>query len=133
MFLCPNLYIWRGGIPGRLHISKLQELMNLHFKIKQHSLFSPVSTGRTHLNFPEGTVLLETRLRYGELSYTERDLVTKESTWRPPEEISKSLQRKYATTREAEVKIEVKENNKIVQNVAIIYPWWHFRRYCAIL
>ena len=74
------------------------------------------------MDYPEGTVLLETKLRYGKLSYKKDDLVTRYKTWNPPKEIVESLKQKHASTVEAQVKIEFRKN-RIVQTVVPSESW----------
>ena len=61
-------------------------------------------------------MLLETKLRYGKLSFKKEDLVTRYKTWNPPKEIVELLREKHASVAEAQVKIEF-EKNKFVQTV----------------
>jgi len=92
-----------------------------------------VSAREHYLNFPEGTLLLDTRLRFGELSYADDDLVVRENTWYPPEEILQSLRRQFGSTPEVQVKLVVRQNT-VVQNVYILkHPWWRFWVHCTIL
>ena len=91
---------------------KLRELAFLLRKV----YLVPESTRTYHQDYPKGTVLLETRLRYGELSYKEADLVRRESGWSPPEEILQSLRQKHGSKPEAKVKLIV-EGNGILESV----------------
>ena len=74
------------------------------------------------MDYPEGTVLLETKLRYGKLSYKKDDLVTRYKTWNPRKEIVESLKQNHASIAEAQVKIEFRKN-RIVQTVVPRESW----------
>ena len=86
-----------------------------------------MSGGSPHLGYPEGTVLLETKLRYGKLSFKESDLVTRYNTWDPPNEIVESLRQEHASVAEAQVKIEFRQN-AIVKKVDVPSQSW-----CTVL
>ena len=95
--------------------------------------FLILSSEGSQLNYPEGTVLLDTRLRYGELSYDVDDLQKMEENWYPPQEIRQSLQNQYKSTPEAQVKLVVRQN-RLIQNVNILkYPLWKFWRWQCTL
>lgn len=81
-----------------------------------------MSGGSPQIDYPEGTVLLKTKLRYGKLSYKKDDLVTRYKTWNPSEGIVESLRREHASVAEAQVKIEFR-NNAIVQTVVQSQSW----------
>lgn len=103
--------------------------------LRYYSHLVLVSTAESHLSYPDGSVLLETRLRYGKLSYEIHDVKKIENGWQPPEKLKKHLEKQYSSTPEAKVSMVVHENqiNYFVQEVAITPSWWHFWNYCTIL
>ena len=91
-----------------------------------------MSSEGSHLNYPEGTVLLDTRLRYGVLSYDVDDLQKMEENWYPPHEILQSLQKQYKSTPEAQVQFVFRQNG-LTQHVNILrYPLWKFWKWHAV-
>jgi len=46
-------------------------------------------------DYPAGTVLLETSMRYGEISYQAPDVVKRVDEWQPPDNYKADLQNQY--------------------------------------
>lgn len=90
-----------------------------------------VLTG-SHLNYPEGSVLLETRLRYGKVSEEANDVVKRENGWQIPEEVKDDLELRYAKTPNTGVKFVVRDNKLAT---VIFQSWfrWYFGTCCTIL
>lgn len=76
-------------------------------------LFALTPAIDAHRDYPAGTVLLETRMRYGEISYQETDVVTREDEWKPPDECEADLMARYRSSAEAKVKFLSKGNGDI--------------------
>lgn len=57
----------------------------------------------TITDYPAGTVLLETRMHYGEISYQVPDVVKRVDEWQPPDENKAHLKEKYGSTPTAKI------------------------------
>ena len=79
-------------------------------------------------DYPAGTVLLETRMHYGEISYQVPDVVKRVDEWQPPDENKAHLKEKYGSTPTAKVTFVFKGIGEIECAVAEL-PWW---RKCVI-
>lgn len=62
------------------------------------------------LNYPEGSVLLDTRLRHGEVSDDTRDVVHREDGWQVPEGYRDHLRSMHAAETNLRVKFVVRQN-----------------------
>ena len=62
------------------------------------------------LNYPEGSVLLDTRLRHGEVSDDARDVVHREDGWQVPEGYRDHLRSMHAAETNLRVKFVVRQN-----------------------
>ena len=85
-------------------------------------------------DYPAGTVLLETRMRYGEISYQETDVVKRVDGWQPSDKNKADLKELHGLTPEAKVTFFSEGNGAISCNVdekkvAEEIPWW---RKCMI-
>ena len=76
-------------------------------------------------NYPAGTVLLETLMRYGEISYQPTDIVQREGEWKPLGEYEADLMERYRSSPEATVKF-LSEGNGAIRSVVTVKktPWW---------
>ena len=72
------------------------------------------------LNYPEGSVLLDTRLRNGEVSDDARDVVSRADGWQVPEGYRNHLRNTHAEETNLRVKFVVHQN----QIATIINPNW---------
>lgn len=72
------------------------------------------------LNYPEGSVLLDTRLRNGEVSDDARDVVSRADGWQVPEGYRDHLRNTHAEETNLRVKFLVHQN----QIATIINPNW---------
>ncbi|XP_022804635.1 uncharacterized protein LOC111341869 [Stylophora pistillata] len=61
-------------------------------------------------NYPEGSVLLDTRLRYGEVSDDAKDVVHRENGWQVPEGYRDHLRSIHAAENNLRVKFVVRQN-----------------------
>ena len=59
--------------------------------------------GSASADYPEGTVLLDTHLLYGEISYDEEDVQIWEKNWRPSEKTVQDLARDWRSKAVAKV------------------------------
>ena len=59
----------------------------------------------TSVDYPAGTVLLQTRLRYGEISYEAEDVLTRKDRWQPSERPVTHLREDYRSTPNAQVRL----------------------------
>ena len=79
-------------------------------------------------------MVLDTKLRYGELSYEVDDLVKREESWDPPQEMRQTLKRKYKSIPEAQVMVEVRQNTVVQKVDNIRYSLWRFWTWpCTVL
>lgn len=80
----------------------------------------------TNHDYPAGTVLLETLMRNGEISYQEADIVQREDQWLPGGEREADLMERYNSTPEATVKF-VSGGSGVIRLVVTAKetPWWH--------
>lgn len=58
-------------------------------------------------------VVLDTYLRYGEISYGDRDVQIRDKGWRPPKIVVDSLKRKYGSSRIMGLTIFVDGSGKV--------------------
>ena len=63
------------------------------------------------------SLMLETYLRYGKISFQSDDVVTWDGSWRPPEGVVESLEQEWKSTRLAKLKIFIDENGALYATV----------------
>lgn len=74
------------------------------------------------------TVVLDTYLRYGEISFLSRDVQTWDGSWRPPKTVVDSLKQEWASTRIMALRMVVDQNGE-VKDVYVKPTAWG---YCSI-
>ncbi|KAL9963903.1 hypothetical protein ACROYT_G027458 [Oculina patagonica] len=57
--------------------------------------YGTIGPGEAERDYPAGTVLLETRMRYGKISYQAKDIVKREDRWQPPDQVETELLERY--------------------------------------
>jgi len=70
-------------------------------------------------DYPAGTVLLETSMRYGEISYQAPDVVKRVDEWQPPDNYKADLKEQHGLTPEAKVKFVSKGSGTISYSCVI--------------
>lgn len=69
------------------------------------------------VDHPEGTVLLDTRVRYGEISDKKEDVKVWDRSWQPSERAVQDLKREWKTVPLANVQFIVNANGGVICNV----------------
>ena len=59
--------------------------------------------GSAPVNYPEGVVLIDTRMYYGEISYDDEDVQSWDQRWRPSEKAVRALRRDWRSIPVAKV------------------------------
>lgn len=60
-------------------------------------------SGTAPADYPEGTVLLSTHMRYGQISYDRQDVENWDQRWQPPERTVRDLERDWKSVAVAKV------------------------------
>ena len=74
-------------------------------------------------------MLLEARMRYGEISYEVHDVAKRVDEWQPPDRFKTDLMEQHGLIPEAKVTFVSEGNGAIIWDVAEEIPWW---RRCGI-
>ncbi|KAL9963904.1 hypothetical protein ACROYT_G027459 [Oculina patagonica] len=74
------------------------------------------------------SVMLETQLRYGKISFESDDVKKWDGTWQPPEILKESLEERWKSTRLANLTIFIDENGAVCTKVEPQNIW----NYCSI-
>lgn len=93
----------------------------------QKSFVLSVSSENYETSSSNRSVMLETQLRYGKISFESHDVVTWDGTWQPPERVKESLEQEWKSTRLANLKIFIDENGAVCTKVE--QNSWY---YCSI-
>ena len=72
------------------------------------------------VDHPAGTVLLETSMRDGEISYQPTDIVQREGEWQPPDRYKADLKKHHGSTPEAKVKFVSEGNGAISYSCVVV-------------
>lgn len=75
-------------------------------------------------DYPAGTVLLETCMRYGKISHQAQDVVQQVGRWRPSNENESDLMERHKQTPEATVRFITDGNGAIRCVVVDVTPYW---------
>ena len=90
----------------------------------------PVSSESSEDSASWGNLKLQTRLRYGKISYDSKDVETWDRSWRPSKKEVEHLEKEWKSTRDAYLKIFVDGNGK--QSKVIVDPVNTIWDYCSI-
>ena len=71
----------------------------MHFPVSTFPVSDP------HISIDNEQLLLETRMRYGKISFESKDVVTRVENWQPSEEDAKDLEQKWKSTPVAKLKV----------------------------
>ena len=71
----------------------------MHFPVSTFPVSDP------HISIDNEQLLLETRMRYGKISFESKDVVTRVENWQPSEEDAKYLEQKWKSTPVAKLKL----------------------------
>ena len=75
--------------------------------------------------YPEGSVVLDTRMRYGKISYDDKDVETWDRKWLPPDHIVRDLERDHKWKAEASVQMTSDGNGNIHRpRIVDLTPRW---------
>nr|XP_058946161.1 uncharacterized protein LOC131774155 [Pocillopora verrucosa] len=66
---------------------------------------SALQVSDPHISIDNEQLLLETRMRYGKISFESKDVVTRVENWQPSEEDAKDLEQKWKSTPVAKLKV----------------------------
>ena len=69
-------------------------------------------------------MLLETRMRYGEISYQDNDVLRREDSWLPSERNKSDLRRDHSLTYDAKVQFVSQGNGEVTIHVVDVTPCW---------
>jgi len=73
-------------------------------------------------------MLLDTRMRYGEISYEPKDVLRREDHWQPSEKHKSDLRKRHGSTNDAKVQFVSQGNGEITMHVVDVTPCWHTNR-----
>jgi len=73
-------------------------------------------------------MLLETRMRYGEISYKTKDVLRRKDNWQPSEKNISDLRKLHRSTYDAKVQFVSQGNGEITMHVVDVTPCWHTNR-----
>ena len=76
-------------------------------------------------DYPANTMLLETRMRHGEISYDPKDVLRREDHWLPSEKYISDLRKSHRSTDDAKVQFVSQGNGDVTVHVVDVTPWWH--------
>lgn len=79
------------------------------------------------MNYPKGTVLLKTRLRYGKVSFKESDVVERQQEWQPSDMIVQDLKEKQNLVPDAVVQFTADGDSGINCNIEMNH--WQSLKY----
>ena len=71
----------------------------MHFPVSTFPVSDP------HISIDNEQLLLETRMRYGKISFKCKDVVTRVENWQPSEKDAKDLEQKWKSTPVAKLKV----------------------------
>ena len=91
----------------------------MHFPVSTFPVSDP------HISFDNEQLLLETRMRYGKISFESKDVVTRVENWQPSEEDAKDLEQKWKSTPVAKLKVfgnKIGEIHRVVVTRTRAFP-----------
>ena len=92
----------------------------MHFPVYTFPVSDP------HISIDNEQLLLETRMRYGKISFESKDVVTRVENWQPSEEDAKDLEQKWKSTPVAKLKVFGNKSGEIHR--AVVTPTRAFPR-----
>lgn len=84
-------------------LDPLVENDEVNIENERRNRYGAISSVTALVNYPKGTVLLKTRLRYGEVSLEGKDVVEWQEEWQPSEMNAQDLEEKWNLVPDAEV------------------------------
>ena len=84
----------------------------MHFPVSTFPVSDP------HISIDNEQLLLETRMRYGKISFESKDVVTRVENWQPSEEDAEDLEQKWKSTPVAKLKVFGNKSGEI-QNIFV--------------
>ena len=72
--------------------------------------------------YPEGTVLLDTRIRYGRISFEGRDVRIWDQTWKPSEKVTQDIARDWGSIPVANVQFVSLGSDGVTYTVSKVPP-----------
>ena len=73
-------------------------------------------------DYPANTMLLDTRMRHGEISYDPKDVSTREDHWLPSENYISDLRKRHRSTYDAKVQFVSQGNGDVTVHVVDVTP-----------
>ena len=84
----------------------------MHFPVYTFPVSDP------HISIDNEQLLLETRMRYGKISFESKDVVTRVENWQPSDEDAEDLEQKWKSTPDAKLKVFGNKSGEI-QNIVV--------------
>ena len=82
--------------------------------------------------YPEGTLLLETRMRHGKISYKEKDILARYRKWKPPKRLVKDLKSEWKKICDAKVMFIAEDADRVSCRVVEVKKRFWERIACDI-
>jgi len=87
------------------------------------------SSGGSQASCTCETVILDTYLRHGKISFAKKDIVKWDGRWQPPKKDKRKLEEEWRSVRIAKLTMSVDQNDKLKKIAVIPLTVWD---YCSI-